>query len=287
MQWPRWLKGLTAAASVLTIPVSRFWHGSTARLYTPSRAECGLVLLLPGIQGESCMEFSLACGLEDAGVEMAIEVFDWTTGCWWLFPLHLRGLRRNRRRAEKLAERILAYQQEYPGRPVHVIGHSGGAGLALLALEAMPCGCRIERLILLAAAVSPRYDLRQALEHLQDGIWNFSSWGDLFFLGLATLVLGTFDGRHTVAAGARGFTTPETSNAGRKPAGQLHERPFCLRFLKSWNLGGHFSCTNRVFAAECLAPLLNANAAAPITTQPGIVAQLEDSRRGPASTPPP
>ncbi len=104
----------------------------------------------------------------------------------------------------------------------------------------------------MAPAVSPSYDLGRALAHVELGIWNFYSSFDLLFLGVGTLILGTMDGRHVLAAGARGFTSGQRADDGNG----LRQQPYVAKMLRSWNYGGHFGCTNRVFVAEWLAPLL-------------------------------
>ena len=243
---------MTSAAGALTILFGRCCSGGIDRFHSLQRLEHGLVILLPGIQGNSNIEFSVAKGLDDAGIEMAIKVYDWTTGCGLLFPYHLCALSRNRREAANLTDRVCEYRDHYPGRPVHIIGHSGGAGLALLAMDVMPVGVKITNLILLAPAVSPSYDLGSAHEHVEFGIWNFCSWFDLLFLGVGTLILGTIDRRHVLASGARGFTSGQRADDGNR----LRQQPYVAKMLRSWNCGGHFGCTNRVFVSEWLAPLL-------------------------------
>jgi len=42
-----------------------------------------------------------------------------------------------REQAEKLAIRIYEYQRAYPQRPVFLVGHSGGSGVAVFALESL------------------------------------------------------------------------------------------------------------------------------------------------------
>ena len=106
----RWWRGMTSAAGTLTIPFGRCCCGGIDRLYTRQRLERGLVILLPGIQGKSNIESSVARGLDDAGIEIAIEIYDWTTGCWLLFPYHLRALSRTRREAANLADRVREYR---------------------------------------------------------------------------------------------------------------------------------------------------------------------------------
>ena len=252
----RWWRGMTSAAGTLSIPFGRLCCTGIGHLNTQQRLDRGLVIVLPGIQGKSNIESSIARGLEDAGIDMAIEVYDWTTGFWFLFPYHLRALRRNRREAARVAQRVLVYLNQYPDRPVHIIGHSGGAGVALLAMEVMPAGVKATSLILLAPAVSASYDLGRASEHVEFAVWNFFSWFDLLFLVAGSLILGTLDGRHVVSAGASGFRSDAAPGPQAADGCRLRQKPYVARMLRSWNFGGHFGCTNRVFVSEWLAPLL-------------------------------
>jgi len=258
MRSPRWWRGFASAAGVLTVPLGSWWRRGIKELAVSERLDRGLVIVLPGIEGKGHLCLDIAHGLDDGGVALAIEVIDWTTGFPALFAYHLRAQGRNRRAAERIAERIVAYQEKYPGRPVHLIGHSGGAGVGLFALEALPAGHGISSAILLAAAVSPGYDLREALSHTEAGIWNLYAPLDVLFLGLGTLVLGTTDGSHTIAAGRRGFTAPDEPDTEtlRLYETLLHQRPYDREMAASWHLGGHNGWANRLFAAEWLAPML-------------------------------
>jgi pimeloyl-ACP methyl ester carboxylesterase len=175
-----------------------------------------------------------------------------------LFGYHLRAWRRNQRAAQAIARKIMDYQAAYPGRPVYLIGHSGGGAMALLATALLPPENRITGIILLAPAISPRFDLLPALGRTERGIWHFSSPLDCFFLGVGTVLLGTLDGRHTIAAGACGFGLPPTLTERQQDlyASQLHCRPYRLSMTSGFNLGGHFGCTNRVFVSEWIAPII-------------------------------
>jgi pimeloyl-ACP methyl ester carboxylesterase len=250
--------GLQSAAGLAAFPFGTRWCRSISYLHTPERLERGLVLLLPGIESASVFEVGIACGLTDAGVEYGIEVHDWTTGSSVGFLRHLCGLQRNRRAAEELARKVEQYQNRFPGRPVHLIGHSGGGGLAVFALEALSPGRSVTSALLLAPALSPRYDLRTALKRTEIGICNFYSALDVFLLAAGTLALGTIDRRHAIAAGARGFTLPPGHSEVDRALydSKLREERFRLEMVRSGHLGGHFGCASRLFAADWLAPLL-------------------------------
>lgn len=237
----------------------RRWHYFST-LKTPERLACGYTIILPGIEGASLANSNLAQGLADGGLDTAIEVDDWTTGYLVGYLVHLRYLTRNRRQAQRIADKIVAYQDEFPGRPVNLVGHSGGAGIALLALEALPPGRSVSSVLLLAPAVSPAFDLSTALARAERGIWNFWSPLDVFFLVIGTVAAGTIDGRHTIAAGACGFarSTGNDPTADSACANRLHEIKYARGMMRSGSLGGHFGCVGRRFSRDYLAPLLKA-----------------------------
>ena len=268
-------------------PAGRFVGRSRLRpLLSAERQDRGLVLILPGIEGESFLAQSAALGLADAGVDCAIEVFDWTTGFAGLFLYHLAGWRRNLRQAQRVANRVVEYQAKFPGRPVTIMGHSGGGAMAVLAIERLPADVQIERAILLLAAISPGYPLGPALAKTRQGIWNFSSVHDWFFLNWMTCLFGTIDRRHSVSAGSVGFAArdwppspseawqaaaqglsvgPSVSDASLRidaalsspsPTSRLVEVPWAPPMRESFNCGGHLGPVNRVFAAEWLAPIV-------------------------------
>ena len=81
---------------------------------------------------------------------------------WMLRLIHnLRAIDHNQREAHKIAAKIVAYQDRYPGRPVHLVGYSGGAGVAVLTLEALPPDRRVAEAIS-APTLASDYDLRPA-----------------------------------------------------------------------------------------------------------------------------
>jgi dienelactone hydrolase len=110
---------------------------SPARHATPERLDRGYAALFVGIMGAREQHNQFADELLDGGLPYAVEVIDWTRGPF-LFPMNLRAIERNRKEAQAIARRILEYQDRHPGRPVFLVGHSGGAGIILLLLEALP-----------------------------------------------------------------------------------------------------------------------------------------------------
>ena len=227
-------------------------------LNTNDRLENGLTLILPGIESESFANSNVAQGLQNGGVDTAIEVHDWTTGRILKALDHLRDLEGNRQAANKIAQKIVDYQDRYPGRPVYLIGHSGGGGLALLTLEALPPDRQVTAAVLLAPAISPTYDLTAALEKTDAGIWNYYSPLDSTLLIAGTTVAGTIDGKHVPAAGAFGFEEPEGNSPERRRLYQtkLHQVGYDFEMMASGNLGGHFGPTWSQFSEDYLVPIL-------------------------------
>ena len=223
--------------------------------YTPERLDQGLVVVLPGIEGRSPLNQSIVQGLVDAGVPYGIDNEDWTS---WLGPLYnQRAEIRNRRKANQIAVRVAEYKYAHPGKPVILIGQSGGGAMALWIAEAMPEGQEIDGAILLAPAISPGYMLADdiALTKTKRGIVNFYSSRDWFFLGVGTTVVGTMDGKHASSAGRVGFDVP--ADAG-PIYNRLFQVPWHKQMAAAGNEGGHLSSSAEAFVADYVAPLVMA-----------------------------
>lgn len=232
-------------------------------LRAPQRYRRGLVLVLPGIEGRSRLNSGIAVGLDEGGVTSAIEIYDWTVGLPGGFMYNLVNLERNRREAQRLAGRVVEYRQQHPGRPVHIIGHSGGGGVAVLALEALPAEQAVETAILLAPALSPAYNLTAALERTVQGICNFHSERDVGLLKVGTTVFGSIDRAHGAAAGAVGFILPEELSAHGRTlyTRRLRQVAWSPRLKQYGANGTHAGWAARRFARKYLAPIIQHNEA--------------------------
>ncbi len=250
-RWLRTWRGWTCMALFLVTPLGWFVRGRFIRRLESERLARGLVLILPGIEGRSFLNLAILQGLLDADIPYALDIVDWTTGNKLLAIYHLRSWQRNQQQAGELAQRITEYRREFPDRPVWIVGHSGGGAMALLTAAALPDDVRVTGLILLAAAVSPEFDLTPAQAKVERGIWSFWSYLDCLFVGLGTTVFGTVDGCHRPAAGMVGFRSPSAVES--PPVTQI---PYHPGFVRQFNLGGHFGCAHRVFIAEAVAPIL-------------------------------
>jgi pimeloyl-ACP methyl ester carboxylesterase len=264
VRWKGWLvellvrcwRGVVSGGAGLALPVGGWWLRGARHLYQRERLADGLAVVLPGIEGRGALSWSICRGLQDGGFPGAVLLWDWTTGYWPLLLYHLRAGRRNRRQAEALAAAILAYQKAHPGRPVYLIGHSGGAAVAVWTLEALPEDRRVSRVVMLGPALAPNYPLGPALRRTQNGMWNFWSPAEVLLLGAGTFIFGTADSRHSISAGLCGFSVPAGAQATALYRARLHQERYALRMAQQFHFGGRFGWANRVFVAKVVAPLL-------------------------------
>jgi hypothetical protein len=127
-----------------------------------------------------------------------------------------------------------------------------------MALESLSSDTPVTAAVLLGPALSRHYDLTEALRKTTCGIWNFYSPLDLIFLTMGTVLLGTADGRHAVAAGAWGFRPPPhlAGEGFQLYQTRLHQCAYRPAMAASWHFGGHFGWANRLFVANWLSKTL-------------------------------
>jgi len=242
----------------------------------------GLVLIFPGIEGPSVWNRNLARGLDEGGVTSAIEIYDWSTGIPGDFLGNLTDLERNRVQAKRASNHIIQYQRRHPRRPICLVGHSGGGGIAVLALEQSRPNTCVDLTILLAPALSPGYDLQTALRRSRRGIVNFYSERDVSMLKVGTSVFGPIDRDFGVSAGAAGFNPPEKQDetARRLYSDGLRQVRWSTHLKKYGVDGSHVGWTSRQFAREYLAPLIQEiNAAHPAPAAAGLDDRRHESNR--------
>ena len=179
------------------------------QLLTRERYDRGLVLVLPGIEGEGIFNWEIVHGLEKAGVPYALEIRDWTTGIAPLFLYHLMDHKRCLAEARSVAERIERYARWHEGKPLWIVAQSGGGGMAVLVLEAMSEDCQVDGVVLIAPGIGREYNLAKALRRVREKVYNYHSRSDVFFLGVGTTVFGNIDRTHGKSAGRHGFVVPD------------------------------------------------------------------------------
>lgn len=251
MTAPRWRRGLSTLMGFPAMPVRKLIRYDSSHLASDQRTSQGLTLVLPGIDGYGPFPHSLTMGLGDA-LPHGIEMFEWTTRRVMTGLTHLCDLSRNREQASRLADRVEQHQQRHPGTPVHLVGHSGGAAVSVFALEelAQRAAPPVTAALLLGPALWRGYDLTTALEQAERTV-SFYSLLDIPHLVVGTVAFGSIDRRHGVCGGFLGFRERDEPAYAR-----LEQRPYRPTMVRSAHLGGHMGWTNRLFAAEHLAPLL-------------------------------
>ena len=229
------------------------------RYFAKDRQANGLVIILPGIEGESSLNHDIRQDLLQAGVKAAMPIYHWGR------PVPLAGLLLNqvdfignRIEASKISDMIKRYQDEHPGRPVHLVGHSGSGGMAVFAAEGLPDGRKVDGIILLSASIASSYDLTKALQHSRHGIVNFYNTSDVALLGLGTTIVGNVDGWRGPSAGLIGFDTPSPSSHEDKQ--QAYARLYQVR-VQSYMTGegsAHAGSTGISFVWLYVSPWISA-----------------------------
>jgi pimeloyl-ACP methyl ester carboxylesterase len=209
------------------------------------------LLHLPGIGGHMLIDDRMTAGLIEGGLDVELEIYDWTDNDSGLPALG--NYNRNQLQAARIAERLTAVYRADPKRRIILTSHSGGGGVAVWALEKLPDNVKIDTLLLLAPALSPKYDLSRALKHVTGKAYSFTStldpintWGTKGF--------GTIDRVQTEAAGSVGFQTP--AGADLVQYDKLIGFPYDAAWVRLGNDGDHIGTMSRTFGRVMLAPLL-------------------------------
>lgn len=210
----------SVVAAVFVVGCSTSSYDVNSRYTTPERVDEGLVIILPGIEGESGANRDIREGLFKANIPYALVIYRWGSKLPGLggMLVNQTNVSRDRSAAEELAQQIAQYQTNHPGKPVFIIGHSAGGGIAVFTLDALSRtsgGVPIEGAFLLSASISANYNLSTALSMTRRGIVNISNLNDNLLNG-GTATFGNVDGGHGDSAGRTGFSH-------RYPG--LYERP--------------------------------------------------------------
>ncbi|HPS53466.1 MAG TPA: hypothetical protein PLK08_07930 [Phycisphaerae bacterium] len=215
---------------------------------TPAQKEIGMIYILPGIQGVDYHYKNIRTALIGSGINMAVMIHPW--GCQ--IPginlmLNETDTRDDRSWGAEIAQGILQYQQQYPDKPVYMIGQSGGCAVSIFAAEtlaSLPGAKPLQGIILLDASVSSDYDLTKAMSMCKFGIVNFYNPDDVALLEVGTAVFGNLDGGHGSSAGRVGFS-------GR------YAKLFQVKIKKDMVddfANPHFADCSKAFTAQYIAP---------------------------------
>lgn len=246
-----WLRTVVAVLSaVLLEPATRpVEPGPKLVLHTVDRPEV-VLLHLPGISGFRSIDRTLVRGMVDALGEgrVVARAYDWPAYDYGMGAL--MAYRRNLVEAEFAAGWIAEVAGEYPGVPIVLTSHSGGAGIAAWALERLPAGVEVSQWVLLAPALSPEFDLSGALRRVSGRAWSLTSATDPVLK--MTRAFGTIDRKMVPSAGLSGFVRP--AGADVAAYGRLVEVPYEDDWARFGHLGDHVGMMERAFAREVLGP---------------------------------
>ena len=197
-------------------------------------------------------------GLGQGGFEGATEIFDWQSRFGWSLRDQF-DRSRNQSQARRLAQEIQAYQDHFPGKPVHIIALSAGTGIATWALEQLPDGYGVNVAVFFGSSLSRNYDLTDALGHVDGMLYNFYSSKDQVLRNLVPLT-GTIDRRYLgkSVAGLRGFAIPRgVDRAGRDLyRARARNMPWVRAYRRHSYRGGHTDGTSRSFIRHIITPML-------------------------------
>jgi pimeloyl-ACP methyl ester carboxylesterase len=207
-----------------------------------------VVFHLPGIAGEMAIDRSLQRGLVDGGVAPSVQIVQWV-GQRRGLPA-LGDVRENKRQANQLARQITDIYRQDPRTPIILTSHSGGTGVAVWALEALPDDVQIDTLVMLSSALSPGYDLSKSLAHVRRAI-SLSSVHDNLVLDLGTRTFGTIDRQNVAAAGYAGFIIPE--DADPEQYAKLTQYQYDPAWTTYANHGDHIGSMSIPFARDVIA----------------------------------
>jgi adenosylcobinamide-GDP ribazoletransferase len=176
---------------------------------------------------------------------MRVEVVAWSHGTGRALS-DLHGRCRHRARADELACRVQVERAACPQARICLVGHSTGASIVLLAAAQLPAGY-VDRIVLLAPALSSTYDLCPALRASREGIDSFHSHRDALCLSLS--VAGTADGHFFCpVAGWCGFKADCSDCETAALYTKLRQYANCHR--------GHLACVPCAFVRDHVVPLL-------------------------------
>jgi pimeloyl-ACP methyl ester carboxylesterase len=259
----RWPRTVRTAALLTALAATAVADSAVVRWDCPPPAavapapERGRLLILPGVGNT---RFHLAGFV--AAVERQLPGFDVEVRTWGVPFLTIHNLRaheRNVATARGIAAEIAAWRRQHPREPFYLVGYSGGGGMATLVTAALPDDVAIERLVLVAPAISPDYPLgADVLPHVGEFVVNYWSERDLQ-VGWGTRTFGTIDRKQTDSAGAIGF-------AARDP--RLLEYRWSEADERYGHFGNHLSYLGQRWQAAKLLPALE-----PATTAASLEAR--------------
>lgn len=224
----------------------------------PSRIRRGILFVVDGAGGFEAASRTIRQTATEACLPLEVHPVRWTHGYCRVAAdqMHAAHLHREGR---KLAEQVLRCRCEAPAAPIFLMAHSAGCGVVLAAAENLPPNT-LERIILLAPAVSATHDLRSALRSACQGIDVFTSSRDWACLGIGTFLAGTTDRCWlTPAAGKTGFRPLLVGAQDEAVYSRLRQHPWTPSLSWTGHKGGHYGSYQPAFLRTFVLPLLTSS----------------------------
>jgi hypothetical protein len=217
----------------------------------------GLLVVVGGVGGLDWCGIAVRHVVKVARMPYSIQLFPWGHG-FLRWHADLTSITNRDARAKLLAETIRRFKTDHPNGPVVLVAKSGGSGVGVKALELLDEDS-VERVVFLAPALSPRYDLTTALRAVRREMVVFWSPLDVIILGFGTRLFGTIDRVRTVGAGLVGFQIPAVDahdpnrNREYRKLRQIRWHP---RMAATGYFGGHLGPDSPLFLKKYVVPLL-------------------------------
>ncbi len=226
----------------------------------PDDQVTGLVLVADGVGGLDLCGTGLQYMVAAEGLPYVVKVLRWGHGLG-RWHADLTNVSNHVKKAEQMADEVLAFRASKPGASVFLVGKSGGTGIVVRALERLPDHA-VEAAVLLSPALSPGYDLTRALRAIRRELVVFWSPLDVFVLGAGTRIFGTIDRVSAVSAGMVGFRRPEgLDDDGQAQYAKLRQIRWSPEMAPTGYLGGHVGPDSPAFLRKYVVPILRADPA--------------------------
>jgi hypothetical protein len=214
----------------------------------------GLVLVIGGVGSLDWCGIALQHLLKNKQPPYEVQSVYWGLG-FGRWHADLTNVDNRNFHARAIAQRIRMFKESHARCPIFVVAKSGGSGVAVEALESVSEKA-VERVVLLAPALSPNYDLTAALRAVRGEIVVFWSPLDVIVLGAGTRLFGTIDRVKTSSAGLVGFRVPPVDDARDRHYDRLRQVRWHPRMAASGNFGGHMGPDSPFFLRKYVVPLL-------------------------------
>lgn len=230
----------------------RVIHGPTPPP-CPADEHSGLVLIADGVGGLDLCGTGLIHAAAKARLPHEVRIVCWGHG-FGHWHRDLTNVENHKLRAAEIVAQVLEFRDKKPDAPVFLVGKSGGTGVVVRAMEALPENS-VEAAVLISSALSPTYNLARALRAVRREMTVFWSPLDIFVLGVGTRIFGTIDRRNAISAGLVGFRKPQDlDESGRVQYSKLKQIRWSPAMASTGYLGGHVGPDSPAFLRKYVLP---------------------------------